>query len=78
MILWWPYGDLILLDEHQILSIDFHQVLNAATPPGELVVWVHLSHYQSWFYNNGDHFFIIIIIIIVMVVLWHEKATSAS
>ena len=39
---------MVILDEHQILSVDFHEVLNAAASASELVVWIQLSHDQSW------------------------------
>jgi len=35
------------LDKHQILSVDFHEVLNATASASELVVWIQLSHDQS-------------------------------
>ena len=38
----------VILDKHQVLPVDFHQVLDAAAASGELVVRVQLRHNQPW------------------------------
>ena len=39
---------MILLDKHQIISVNFHEILNGTTASSKLIVRVQLRHYQSW------------------------------
>ena len=38
---------MILLDKHQIISVNFHEILNGTTASSKLIVRVQLRHYQS-------------------------------
>ena len=78
---------MVILDKHQVLPVDFHQVLDAAAASGELVVRVQLRHNQPWLSliisdDDGDDGLVVWVQLrwscMMMVVLWPERAISAA